>query len=456
MVSRILYLEPGQLRRAWPFFALYLMLFAGLTLADGLALTLVVARIGAGELPRLQALSAACVMVSVGWYLRAAPRRGADQVFVGLLVGPALLFAFLWLGLTCNVLNARWLGLLFLGRELVFTLTLLHFGAFLQDYFTRAELNRVMPAIYAGGRVGGIAGGVALEHLSRLVPPVHLLPAVAVLLALGIVGVKLIHRFTSPVDEPGGPAVGDAPSLALSARESAGVNASRPETFVGLLALVWRSPLLFWITVSTTALFVCRAGLVFQCGAAFERAFASDAEMAAFLGRYAQFALAVCLAFQVLVVGRLVAWIGLRGAQLVYAAFLAAAAVGGWGEMTLAAAVFARFVEGELRYGLRNPVAQMTVNLFDKRIRTQVRAWSLGLVIPAATMAASLGLDLLTRHGAYSWVAVSTIAAAAGYLAASLGLAANIAPPQDQEVAKQGSLNQQTEQSDLRSDRRAA
>ena len=91
MVSRLLYLEPGQLRRAWPFFALYLALFAALTLADGLSLALFVARVGADALPRFQALSAVCVMLSVGWYLRTAPRQGGDRVFVGILVGPSVL-----------------------------------------------------------------------------------------------------------------------------------------------------------------------------------------------------------------------------------------------------------------------------------------------------------------------------------------------------------------------------
>jgi hypothetical protein len=173
-------------------------------------------------------------------------------------------------------------------------------------------------------------------------------------------------------------------------------------------------------------LFVCRSGLALQCSLCFEREFAGDAALAQFLGRYAQIALTVSLVLQLFVVNRLVAWLGLRGAHLVYAVIFASAALSGWGEMTLAAAVWARFVEGDLRYGLRNPLAQMTVNYFPKPVRTQVRAWSLGFLIPSATLAASLVLDAILRAGSLRGVAIVTVAAGAAYLGASLGLASAI------------------------------
>lgn len=433
MVSRMLYLEPGQLKRAWPFFALYLVLFAALTLADGVSLALFVARVGADALPRLQALSAVCVMLSVGWYLHTAERNGGDRVFVLILAGPMLLFGGFWVGLRSGALDERWLGVLFVGRELTLALVLLHFGAFLQDYFTRAELSRVMPAVYAGGRVGGIAGGAALEHLTRFVEPAELLLLLVGLLAAGVVGVRWIRRSVAIVEEPGDSGAG-APSTGASrtwtarpAREPVDPGNCPTGSLGGFAAYVWRSPLLFWITATTVTLFFCRAGLVLECGRCFQREFATDAELARFLGRYAQIALAVSLPFQLLVVGRLVAWVGLRGAQITYALLIVAAAVGGWGQMSLAAAVFARFVEAELRYGWRNPLAQMTVNLFPRQVRTRARAWSLGFLIPAATIVAALALDRLVRWEAFAAIAVVTIVAAIAYLAASLGLATSIA-----------------------------
>jgi len=55
--GRLLYVSPGLLRRGWPFFALYLVLFAALTLVDGLSLTLFVQQVGADWLPGYQAFA---------------------------------------------------------------------------------------------------------------------------------------------------------------------------------------------------------------------------------------------------------------------------------------------------------------------------------------------------------------------------------------------------------------
>ena len=258
-------------------------------------------------------------MLVVGWYLVFADRCGRDRVFVGILLGPLVLFAVIWAGLSTSVLAGRGLGVLFLGRELAFALVLLHFGAYLQDFFTREELTRVMPVVYAGGRLGGIAGGAALEHLSQLIDPVDLLLLLTALLAVAILAVKLIQRYRSPIDDPAEPrpAAAQKPTGVVTAASPAReplINASTETGTLGsFLRFAWRSPLLFWITASTLTLFFCRAGLTLQCGRAFERELAGDAELAGFLGRYSQIALAVSLPFQLFVVSRLVARIGLRG-----------------------------------------------------------------------------------------------------------------------------------------------
>ncbi len=62
-------------------------------------------------------------------------------------------------------------------------------------------------------------------------------------------------------------------------------------------------------------------------------------------------------------------------------------------------AVASRFVESELRFGLRNPVNQMMVNRFSKKMRIVVRGWSLGWLIPTGTLIASAMIAVLVRIG---------------------------------------------------------
>ncbi len=72
--------------------------------------------------------------------------------------------------------------MLFVTREIALTMVLMHFGTFLQDYFLRSELNRLLPIIYAGGRVGGILGGGMLGWLAQRIGTVQLVPVVVLLL----------------------------------------------------------------------------------------------------------------------------------------------------------------------------------------------------------------------------------------------------------------------------------
>ena len=407
MLSRLLLLESGQLRRAAPFFGLYICLFAALTLADGLSLTLFVTRVGADQLPKYFAMSAACVVLAMAWYLRRAERCSESSMFLGILTGPLVLFLAIWIGLQTQLLSAQQLGLLFVGREVASALVLLHFGAYLQDFFTRSELNRVMPVIYAGGRVGGIMGAAALEHASSWMDVAHLLLLLTAMLSLGLLGVVWIGRKVAPIEDPL-PAAVEQTVASLEERATCCLS--------GFLKFVWKSPLLFWITASTVAYFGCRACLNFQYSQTFEAAWTDEAALAAFLGRYTQWALLASLVIQLVLINRSIHWLGLHGTQLVYAALVAGVAAAGWGGMTLSMALFARFVESELRFGLRNPVSQMIVNQFPKIVRTRTRAWSLGLVIPLSTLTFSAMLAGLLAVGFSHWIPAVALTAGLVYL----------------------------------------
>src|SRR5262249_5986736 len=166
VLRKLLFLQPGGLRRLLPFFGLYLLAFAALTLADGLSLALFVNRAGADRLPLAYGLTALANLLLIGLYLLVADRLGAVRLFQVILGGSAGAYLAAWAAVRFGGGGEGWYVLLFAGREITFTLVLMHFGTFVQAYFTRAEMNRVLPLIYAGGRVGGIAGGCLLQRLS--------------------------------------------------------------------------------------------------------------------------------------------------------------------------------------------------------------------------------------------------------------------------------------------------
>jgi ATP/ADP translocase len=424
MLGRLFHLRQGELSRLRPFFLLYLLLFAALTLADGLGLSLFVQEVGAQHLPKAYAVIAVVNFLLVVWYFLRAGEAGDTLVFVLIIAGSLTLFLLSWF--CARFLGARTFayGLLFVTREISLTMILLHFGTYLQDYFTRDEMNRVLAVIYAGGRVGGILGAVALENLSEPVGLMDLVGGVALLCGLGLLMVGHIARWSSPVpasaDRPKDP----APTAAgrTSAEEAA--RTSVP----GFFRYVWTSRLLFWITGTSLFFMVCRWILNYQYSTFFDQYFAQlkfealleeffrgfseeptgrEAEamdMAQFLGRYTQIALAGSLVLQLFVVGRMVTWVGVRGTHLAYSFLVVAALACNLFPMTLAVAVFCRLVETELRFSLRNPVMQLITNQFSKPVRVRVRAWTLGMLIPVSTLAASALLGFLVRRGWVSWL----------------------------------------------------
>ncbi len=167
---------------------------------------------------------------------------------------------------------------------------------------------------------------------------------------------------------------------------------------------------------------LCRWILNFQYSSYFEDYFETDEDMAEFLGLYTQVALLVAIVLQVLVVNRLIAWLGLKGAHVIYRLWLLGGMFACAGDMTITLAVLARFVETELRFGLRNPIHQLITNQFPKTMRVRVRAWSFGIVIPLGTFLGSIALGGMSKYGVAGWIPWFGAACAVAYFACTFGL----------------------------------
>jgi hypothetical protein len=138
----------------------------------------------------------------------------------------------------------------------------------------------------------------------------------------------------------------------------------------------------------------------------------------------------------VLVVNRLIAWVGLKGTFLIYSGLVVGSMLLCLGPMTLGLAVFARLLETELRFGLRNPITMLITNKFPKSLRARVRAWNLGSVTPLATLLCSQLLVLVTACGATPWVPWLGGLFACLYLMTSFGLLGSFSESAPQQEAR--------------------
>ncbi|MCA8958271.1 MAG: hypothetical protein KDC87_19495 [Planctomycetes bacterium] len=427
MLSRLLHLQGDELLRLRPFFSLYFLLFAGLTLGDGVALSLFVEGAGAESLPRAFAAIAIINLGLVAWYFFKAQGASSTKLFAAILISAALLFVATWVLARFPRSETAAYAALFVSREIALTMVLLHFGTYLQDYFSRDELNRVMPVVYAGGRAGGIFGAALLEHLSRRVGLPNMVLLAAGLMLAGLVVVARRPKTAAPTGDS--KAAAKPPEVAETEEERLART-----TLVGFLRYVRHSRLLFWITAAAFLFMMCRWMLNYQytafLGAQFlvvdEPMTATDDEtnMAEFLGWYTQIALAASLLLQLFGVSRLIRFLGLGGAHTAYSTLVVAALLVNLLPMTLGLAVTCRFVETELRFGLRNPLMQLITNRFSKPVRIRVRSWTLGILVPLSTIAASALLSVLVGQGPFEgWLPWVGGALGFAYLACSVKMA---------------------------------
>jgi MFS family permease len=421
MLNRLLLVREGELARLLPFFGLYLVLFAAFSLADGLSLTLFVQQLGKDALAGAYGVVALANLAAMILYAVMAERAGSVSVFHVILAANVAVFGAAWAALAWRPQEPAWYYVLFSSREIAFTLMLMHFGTFLQDYFTRAEMNRTLPLIYSGGRVGGIFGGALLQYLAEPLGLINLLGVFVALMAVGIALLSLLAWRCRPISGAEHQA-GDTGILRASAVTGSGYEAEAGASYLGFLRFVWRSPLLFWTSIVTVLFVVSRWVLNFRYSGFLREHFPDENAMAEFLGAYTQWALLGSLVVQILLVGRLIAWFGLRGAHMVYAVLLLVCLLLCVGEMTLTLAIFARFVETELRFGLRNPINQLLTNQFPLALRLRVRSWSLGLLVPLSTLICSALLLLLEYFQLLHRVPELCGVLGVLYLAASFGL----------------------------------
>jgi len=425
--SQLLGLQPGELPRAAPFFAVYLLLFTALTIADGVAVSLFASRIGADRLPLWYSATAVLSLVMIGIYLTQATRQSGGRIFGWILGSIAFIFFASWL--TYQIQGGTLpLGMLFITREIALTMVLMHFGTFLQDYFLRNELNRILPIIYAGGRVGGIFGGGVLGWLAERLGTIQLIPLVVALLVAAWGAILWITRVIATCDEESELVASQttmppANSVAATAAvPTSPVVLSRLQSIQKFLSQVWVCPLLGWLTATTLLFIGCRWFLAYQYTSFFEVHFDNDVQLAAFLGRYTQYALFVSLILQLFVVNRMVGRLGVATTHTLYSVLVM---IGLFGNLLIAGlpmAVASRFLESELRFGLRNPVNQMMVNRFSKKMRIVVRGWSLGWLIPVATLIASGMIAVLVRIGGPGAVAFGGMVLGIAFVVSAIGV----------------------------------
>ncbi|PIE19932.1 MAG: hypothetical protein CSA65_00355 [Proteobacteria bacterium] len=359
---------------------LYLLVSAGLQLADGVAQALLLKRGGLRLLPPVFAAKGALgMLLSAGYVPLAAALGPRATLTVILTVSAAALggsYALVHAGVS---LAYPALYALVEGAQTVFKI---HFGVVLLACLPGHQgLSRV-PLVYSGARAGALLGGVALVLAEQLGTAPLLLGSVgALLIAAAVVATVPISTETGASAEGSDQVSTEAPSWRWLGRG-------------------WRdtlsSPLLRAIAVATTLLVIARHGLRYLYSATLAASF-DEARLAASFGVFVAAASVITGLLQAMVTPRLLAGVGLGVVNLAYAITVPATFALGWMLSPLAAAGAARLVESELKMAIKTPVSNLLYGGLAAVQRPAARALVLGVVVPLATGLVSGMLALLPK-----------------------------------------------------------
>lgn len=359
-----------------------------LTVGEGLSISLFVKQLGAAQLPFYYIITAVFNFFIVSLYFLIVDKISNLAIFKVVLVVAVMCYLFAWCLAYYYTGSTLVYGVLLISREVTHAIIIVHFGNFIMDYFTRSELDSLLPLIYSGGRFGGILGGLILGFFSVIVGVLNL---VFFYVVLGVFCLILLFYF-------------DRKCVLVNEIEDTN---KYSDNLFSFFKYIISMPFLFWLTIFSFLFIVAKTFLNFEYNTYFDSYFSSEIAMAQFIGYYSMIALFISVLMQLFAINRAVSLIGLKGTLAFYNILFFASAFFNIFPMTILTATYARLIENEFRFGIRNPISTLITNKFPKKIRSRARAWTIGVVNPCALFIASYAL--LFINSVYSFIVVCFI-----------------------------------------------
>lgn len=228
--------------------------------------------LGAEELPYLRFGSVAAVGLVVLGYSRVVNRLSRLQLVLGASAAFVVVLISFWIGMQLGgeVLRAqRWfVWAFFIMVEIYSTVMVAIFWTYTNDTVSPVEADKLYGPIGVGGILGGVAGGLTVDALVHTLGPVHLLLVAAGCITLGVTLAWTAERVLKPAPR-------------VIARTSA---RGMKDALEGARQVLRDSYLLKIVGIVVAYEFAA-ALTDFVINIVFERAFATEVELAQMWGR---------------------------------------------------------------------------------------------------------------------------------------------------------------------------
>jgi AAA family ATP:ADP antiporter len=407
-LGRLFDIRSGEWQRLLLLYLFAFMLNASVVWGYAASDALFLEQLGVSNLPLMFIADALLTATAIVFYGPFVDRVSNTRLMIAICLLGSLLLAFARVSLALGL--AFVYPLLYLLQSILKASISIHAWTYIADFYDTRTAKRHFPLISSGSRASGILAGLLVVPLTRVFDAEGLILAWIVALLVCAWLAWITPRLTGVKAQPKKRSRASAGVL-QNVRDGFGFVASSGFLRVMAVSAVVGSILLYLLEYQSQLVFISRENLT------------SAEDLAPIYGVMGAVANLITLPIQMFLLSRLVAWIGVGNANLIFPG-LSAISYALLGLVpSLPTAAIAREDRKALRSAFRTPIDGLLFNAVPLAVKGRARAVINGLLVPLGGLLA--GLTLLTvRQG---WLSVGALTGlglvvAAAYVVSALRL----------------------------------
>lgn len=388
-MHKLLNIRPEELPR---FLYLYVMFFLGITgfiWGNMIVTAAFLQQVGVQALPYAMMINAVVSIVLIVVYSAFADRISNAVLLIAILGLSGLGIVLGLVALRQEQVSLAYALLYMIIRVPLQAIFNVHWATYVNGFYDTRAAKRIIPILGSGVRFASIVAGATIPLLNRLLPAEGV---IAIWLG-AVVLMAVMAALMETVLGRGQQATG----LPTPAPTLAGEKAGLSRTFRNIregYGYVTGSQFLRWLAFATLAMMILVAFIDYQTGKVMLDRLGTTQAIANFTGVLSAISNVIILPFQLFVLSRLIGWMGLGNASLIYPLTTLVTSMGLLTVPSIPAAALGYLNGATFRTLFYNPVNNLLYNAVPLRVKGRARAFIGGFVVPVGSLLGGLLLLL--------------------------------------------------------------
>lgn len=395
--GKLLNVRSGEWARLLVLYGMSLIALIGLTWGDAIVQAAFLQRVGVQYLPWIFIGSATCSILGIFIYSAFADRVSNTRLLLGLLLISGIGIVLCLAGLAAGWYIPAYVLLYLVLNVPLLDLYNVHWATYVNGFYDIRAAKRIVPVLGTAECLAGIAAGLSMPLMNRLLSPPSIIGVMLVMLAVMAVLAAIMPRMLhekpdEPLEQKNIARDGDRVKSLIREYRTNLREGSRQ---------ILRSPFLLWMALSTFSMTILLAFINYGASAIFLEKLKTTVAISDYIGVLSGVANLVVLPIQLFLLSRLITRLGLGNASLIFPVTTLAAVGGLAFAPGLGTAGLAYLDRTAFRNAFRLPTDNLLYNAVPLRVKARTRAFIGGLLIPSGTIIG--GLLLLTPLMRIHW-----------------------------------------------------